>query len=167
MERILGQVMTFGQESDRLYAADTEEADSGQAAAVENGAEGTADRTDGGQAAEEVPAVKDFTLRLEETVRRHLSDPAFTVDELARQMEYRRTTCYRKVKELTGMTPNDYLRTARLKRAAELLLDDRLNVTEVAYKVGFEDPFYFSKCFKAYFGMAPSGFAKNRNRQKD
>lgn len=82
-------------------------------------------------------------------------------------MEYRRTTCYRKVKELTGMTPNDYLRTARLKRAAELLLDDRLNVTEVAYKVGFEDPSYFSKCFKAYFGMAPSGFAKNRNRQKD
>ena len=65
------------------------------------------------------------------------------------------------------MTPNDYLRTARLKRAAELLLDDRLNVTEVAYKVGFEDPSYFSKCFKAYFGMAPSGFAKNRNRQKD
>lgn len=167
MERILGQVMTFGQESDRLYAADTEEADSGQATVVENGAEGTVNRMTEEQAVAEVSTVKDFTLRLEETVRRHLSDPAFTVDELARQMEYRRTTCYRKVKELTGMTPNDYLRTARLKRAAELLLDDRLNVTEVAYKVGFEDPSYFSKCFKAYFGMAPSGFAKNRNRQKD
>ena len=58
------------------------------------------------------------------------------------------------------MTPNDYLRKARLKRAAELLLDDRLNVSEVAYRVGFEDLSYFSKCFKAYFGIAPSGFVR-------
>lgn len=102
----------------------------------------------------------DFVVRLDDIVARNLSRPDFTVDEMAELLGCRRTTCYRKIKEATGMTPNDYLRKARLKHAAELLLDDRLNVSEVAYRVGFEDLSYFSKCFKAYFGIAPSGFVR-------
>lgn len=62
---------------------------------------------------------------------------------------------------MTGCSPNEYLRMVRMKKAAELLLSpDNPTVAEVAYQVGISDPFYFSKCFKAQFGVAPSHYQK-------
>lgn len=103
-----------------------------------------------------------FGERLEAVVAAHLRDAGFTADAWAGEMGMRRTAFYRQIKEQTGMTPNEFLRTARLKRAAELLLEGRLNVSEVAYEVGFEDLSYFSKSFKSYFGMSPSVFQKGK-----
>ncbi len=56
------------------------------------------------------------------------------------------------------MTPNDYLKQTRMNLAAELLKDDNLTIAQVAYKVGIDDPYYFSKAFKSYFGIAPSKY---------
>ncbi len=99
---------------------------------------------------------KEFVNKLHEVLEKRLSDPQFTVDEFASMMKLGRTVFYKKVRGLTGYSPNEYLRIVRMKKAAELLLDSNLTVAEVSYRVGINDPFYFSKCFKTQFGMAPS-----------
>ena len=73
-----------------------------------------------------------------------------------------RTVFYRKVRGVTGYSPNEYIRIIRMKKAAELLLENRYTVAEVSYKVGIDDPFYFSKCFKQQFGVAPSVYLRGK-----
>lgn len=105
---------------------------------------------------------KKFIDRMNTVIENNLADTAFDVDTFAAAMGYKRTVFYQKVSTIVGITPNEYLRNARLKKAADLLLDDRLNVAEVAYQVGFADPSYFGKCFKSYYGMSPSHFQHKR-----
>ena len=85
----------------------------------------------------------------------------FSVDDYANLMGLGRTVFYKKVRGVTGYSPNEYLRVIRLKKAAELLLTEDLTVSEISYKVGINDPRYFSKCFKNQFGIAPSVYQKN------
>lgn len=100
---------------------------------------------------------KEFAERLTIILESHLSRPEFSVDEFAQLMNLGRTVFYRKLRGVTGYSPNEYLRIVRMKKAAELLLsEENLTVAEISYKVGINDPFYFSKCFKAQFGVAPS-----------
>ena len=73
-----------------------------------------------------------------------------------------RASFFRSFKKSTGVTPNEYIRMMRMKKAAELLLDGKFTVAEVSYKVGIDDPFYFSKCFKSQFGVAPSVYQKGK-----
>ena len=109
---------------------------------------------------EVITDAKDQRLReqLEKWMYAHLSDPQLNIDAFAQSMGYGRTTFFKKVKQLTGMTPNDYIKTARMNKAIELLKEDRLTIAEIAYKVGFDDQYYFSKSFKQFFGMPPSKF---------
>ena len=65
---------------------------------------------------------------------------------------------YRKMKALTGLSPNRFIVDVRLKRAAQLLESQAYTISEVAYKVGFSDMHYFSTCFKRMFGMTPSEY---------
>ena len=81
-------------------------------------------------------------------VEQQLENAQFTVDEFASIMGLGRTVFYRKVRGVTGYSPNEYIRIVRMKKAAELLLESNYTVSEVSYKVGINDPFYFSKCFK-------------------
>ena len=71
-----------------------------------------------------------------------------------------RTKFYGKVKELTGLSPNKYLMAQRMQKAADLLADGELNVSEVSYRVGLQDPSYFNRCFKAYYGVVPSKYKR-------
>ncbi len=103
---------------------------------------------------------KEFVDQLHIVLEKNLSNAEFSVDEFASLMKLGRTVFYKKVRGLTGYSPNEYLRIIRMKKAAELLLDNALTVAEVSYKVGINDPFYFSKCFKAQFGMAPSVYQR-------
>ena len=82
------------------------------------------------------------------------------MDEFAAAVKLGRTLFYKKVKGLTGYSPNEYIRLVRLKQAATLLNTGDYTVSEVTYKVGMNDPFYFSKCFKAQFGIPPSAYLK-------
>lgn len=105
---------------------------------------------------------KEFADKLTRIVEEQLENPDFTVEDFASVMALGRTIFYRKVKGVTGYAPKEYLRVMRMKKAAELLLTTDVTVAEVAYQVGVNDPFYFSKCFKAQFGMSPSVYQKNQ-----
>ena len=99
-----------------------------------------------------------FYDMINQIVDKNLSDPEFTVTQFTKEAKLSRTIFYKKVKGLTGYSPNELIKIKRMKKAAELLLEDKYNVSEVSWKVGIEDPFYFSKCFKAQFGCAPSKY---------
>lgn len=82
-----------------------------------------------------------------------------------------RTAFYKKIRGVTGYAPNEYLRIIRMKKAAELLLSgENLTVAEVSYRVGIDDPFYFSRRFKMQFGVSPSIYqrgAKNNSSSEE
>lgn len=103
---------------------------------------------------------KEFADKLLQILEREIANPQFTVDEFAAAMGYGRTVFYRKVRGVTGYSPNEYIRIMRMKKAVELLKENKYTVAEVSYQVGINDPFYFSKCFKQQFGVAPSLFSK-------
>lgn len=104
---------------------------------------------------------KEFTDRLDVILKANISRSDFSIEEFAQLMKLGRTVFYKKIRGITGYSPNEYLRIMRMKKAAELLLsEEHLTVAEVAYKVGINDPFYFSKCFKGQFGISPSVYQK-------
>lgn len=114
----------------------------------------------------EVPAIivkeqeQKLRAQLDLWLANHLTDPHLSIDAFAQQMGYGRTTFYKKVKKLTGYTPNDYIRKLRMEQSAELLKDDTQTVAQVAYQVGIDDPYYFSKLFKSYYGISPTQYRK-------
>ena len=94
-------------------------------------------------------------------ILKNIDNPAFDVNLFAQLMGLGRTRLFSKIKSLTGQTPNDYIMSVRLKRGADLLQgNEGLNVSEVAYTVGFSNPRYFSQCFRDYFGFFLSKFCK-------
>lgn len=103
---------------------------------------------------------KEFVENLTKIVEEQLTNPEFTADDFASMMSLGRTIFYRKVRGVTGYTPKEYLRIMRMKKAAELLSTKKYTVSEVTYMVGINDPFYFSRCFKAQFGISPSSYQK-------
>lgn len=97
-----------------------------------------------------------FIVHFKDVVEARLGDSDLSVDDLAAAMNLSRVQLYRKVKAISGSSPVELLRTARLNRAYQLLLTTGKNVSEVAYDVGFTAPSYFTKCFKDEFGVSPS-----------
>ena len=97
-----------------------------------------------------------FIVHFKKVVEARLADSDLSVDDLAAAMNLSRVQLYRKVKSISGSSPVELLRTARLNRGYQLLLTTGKNVSEVAYDVGFTAPSYFTKCFKEEFGVSPS-----------
>ena len=100
--------------------------------------------------------------RVNAEIEKHISDPEYNVDMLSEELGFSRSNLQRKLKGVCGMTPNDYLRTYRLKRAAELLSEGIYRVNEVCYLVGFNSPSYFAKCFAKQFGVLPKEYNKEQ-----
>ena len=105
-------------------------------------------------------ADKLFLTKLEVLTNQHLNDSNFNIDQLATMMNMGRTKFFGKVKDMTGLSPNKYLLKVRMEKAADLLADGELNVSEVSYKVGIQDPSYFNKLFKSYYGVIPSKYVR-------
>ncbi len=103
---------------------------------------------------------QQFVTRAVKTVEDNMSDANFNVSELVKKMSVSRTLLHMKLRELTGQSTSEFIRTIRLKQAAKLLKQGELNVSEVTYQVGFNDPKYFSKSFKSLFGVTPTNFQK-------
>ncbi|MDU1905874.1 MAG: two-component regulator propeller domain-containing protein [Dysgonomonas sp.] len=101
---------------------------------------------------------KEFLEKVHTILYQNLDNTEFSIEEFAQSVNLGRTMFYKKVKGITGYSPNEYIRIIRLKKAAELLRTTDLNISEVAYKVGFNDPFYFSRCFKDQFEITPTQF---------
>lgn len=94
----------------------------------------------------------------------HLKRPDLSVEELSSQLGMSRVHLYKKLKATTGKTPIEFIRLIRLKRAAQLLRESQLNVSEVAYQVGFNSPRNFSKYFRDEFGMLPSAYQEAKEQ---
>ena len=105
-------------------------------------------------------ADKAFLENLDRFILAELQNASLSVDDLAAHMGMGRSLFFQKIKNLSGMTPNDYLRTYRLKRAAFLLSHGNLRINEICYEVGFSSPSYFAKRFCQQFGMSPSDYQK-------
>ncbi|MBE6218346.1 MAG: response regulator [Bacteroidales bacterium] len=103
---------------------------------------------------------RDFVGRLREVIEENIDDTSFSVESLGEKMCLSRVQLYRKTKALTGYSPNEYIRTARLKKASYLLATTDSTVSEIAYSVGFSSPSYFAKCYKEYFGTSPASRKK-------
>lgn len=102
----------------------------------------------------------EFLRKVVVIVEKNLADYEFDVDKLARQMAVSRRQLFRKFKAVAGCTPNVFIRDLRLKRAAQLLRESQLTVSEIIYAVGFSDPKYFRTIFRERFGVLPGEYSK-------
>ena len=91
-------------------------------------------------------------------IEQHISDSNLKIEDMAETVNMGRTVFYKKMTELVGMSPSDFLRSVRMQRARQLIAKSRMTFSEIAYNVGFTDPKYFSKCFKKDTGMTPSEY---------
>lgn len=104
------------------------------------------------------PKDKEFIEKLNDEIGKHIQEVDFSIDILAEIMCMSRSNFYRKIRGVTGMSPNDYLKMIRLKTAAELLLRQEYRINEIFELVGFNTSSYFIKCFKKQFGVPPREF---------
>ena len=109
---------------------------------------------------------KKFIQKAIEIVEKNIDNTEFSVEELSHELNMSRVNLYKKLLSLTGKTPIEFIRIIRLKRAAQLLRESQLTVSEIAYKVGFNNPKYFTKYFKEEFGVLPSVYAQQANKEK-
>lgn len=101
-----------------------------------------------------------FLQKLIRIVQNHLAAPTFTVSDLCEAARLSNTQVNRKLKALTGKTPSQFMRSIRLQKALELLQTTDLNISEIAYRVGFNDPSYFSRSFSEEFGRPPNAIRR-------
>jgi DNA-binding response OmpR family regulator/nitrogen-specific signal transduction histidine kinase len=101
----------------------------------------------------------DFIRKVLTFIEENMTDSDLNVDQLANCVSLSKVQTYRKVKAISGLSIVEFIRTVRLKKASQLILEDRLNFSEIAFTTGFSTPSYFSKCFHDHFGMTPSEFA--------
>ena len=105
---------------------------------------------------------KGFVEKLRALIDEQLGNSELSVEDLGDKIGMSRVQLYRKSKALTGYSPNELLRIARLKKAASLLASTEKTIAEITYEVGFSSPSYFTKCYKDYFGESPTDFLKRK-----
>ena len=109
---------------------------------------------------------QEFLAQIEEIAERQIANPHFSVNDLARAAYMSRSVLFARIKSLTGTTPNNYFKTLRLKRGAELLREGRHKVGEICDLVGFNTPSYFAKCFCERYGVMPREYAARAAQQR-
>lgn len=112
------------------------------------------------EAVAELPEDDPFLKKLQQVIDKHLANSELTVDMIGAEVNLGRVQLYRRCKAASGMSPNELLRTSRLNKAYQLLRDNHMTVSEVAYAVGFSSPSYFAKCYKDLFGKNPTDSQK-------
>jgi signal transduction histidine kinase/DNA-binding response OmpR family regulator/streptogramin lyase len=108
-----------------------------------------------------------FLKNVLQVIEKNIGDSEFRVESLGKELEMDPMAVYRKLKALTGQTAVEFIRTIRLKRAAQLLKQQKLTVAEVTYNVGFNDLQYFRTCFKKQFGVSPSEYMAKADSEVD
>lgn len=103
---------------------------------------------------------EEFISRMKRIIVDNIQNESFSVDELARHMSMSRSALFAKIKGMSGMSPLDYIKIERLKRAAELLIEEKYSLSDIAFMVGYSTPSYFSKAFQKQFGVLPKDFKK-------
>jgi YesN/AraC family two-component response regulator len=113
-----------------------------------------------------MPIFEDaFLVKATQLIIDHLSDPDFDVDDLEKGLDMSKMQLYRKLKNLTSLAGNEFIRSIRLQQAKILLETSSLNISEVAYQVGFNDPAYFTRAFKKQYGRTPKSVNQSNNEK--
>lgn len=99
-----------------------------------------------------------FLEKADKTVKQNIDNPGFSIDDLCSELAISRSGLHRKLKAITGLSTTDFIRAIRMKHAALLIKSKAGQISEIAFKVGFSDVSYFSKCFKKQFGTTPTEF---------
>jgi signal transduction histidine kinase/DNA-binding response OmpR family regulator len=99
-----------------------------------------------------------FIQKAIQIIEKNMDNNEFNVESFVAEIGIGRTVLYQKIKALTDLSVNEFIQNIRLKRAAQLLKDSDLSISEIAYSVGFNDPKYFSTCFKKNFSLSPTEF---------
>lgn len=120
-------------------------------------------------AAVDATAVNDakFMQDIMKLIDKRIADPDFSVEELSSDMAMSRVTLYRKVLQMTERTPVEFIKWVRLKRSAQLLENSHLNIAEIAYKVGFNNPKYFAKSFKQEYNILPTDYRMAMHKKNE
>lgn len=105
---------------------------------------------------------QEFLERINALIEKRINDPELNPDSLAADVNMSRTALYMKIKALTGESVGIYVRNVRLKESRKLLKEKRMNISEVAYAVGFNQLAYFTTCFKEAFGLTPTEFLRDK-----
>ena len=114
------------------------------------------------QEVNETPSEDDLLMkRVVAYMEDNLGNSDITIDDIAQAVAVSRTSLHRKMKQMMGTSPMEFLREARIRKAAKILTTTDRNVSEIAYQCGFSDPKYFSKCFKATFGQTPTEYKQS------
>lgn len=108
------------------------------------------------------PYDEQFMEKVMEFMEEQMDNAELTIDEFAEKLMLSRTIFYRKLKSIIGLTPVDFIREIRIKRAVQLIDSGEYNFSQVAYMTGFNDPKYFSKCFKKVIGITPSKYKEKK-----
>jgi len=109
-------------------------------------------------------ADEDFLKNTVTCIEQNIADSNFQVDDLCRELGLGRMQLYRKLKGLIGLSANEFIRSIKLKRAAQLIQQQKLTIAEVTYMVGFNDLHYFRQCFKKQFGVNPSEYVVEEDK---
>jgi DNA-binding response OmpR family regulator len=107
---------------------------------------------------------EQFVYQVMEVLEKNIANAGFSVEDMSKAVFMSRVTLYKKLLAITGKTPVEFIRSFRLKRAAQLLEKSQLSIAEVAYEVGFNNPKSFSKYFKTEFNTAPSAYLADKNK---
>ena len=107
---------------------------------------------------------KEFMDKVMETIEKHLDNGDLTVEDIAGEVNMRRSVFFKKLKTLPGLSPVEFLKEIRMKRAAQLIETEEYNMAQIAYMVGLNDSHYFSKCFKQQYGMTPTEYKESRKQ---
>ncbi|MFV0417475.1 MAG: two-component regulator propeller domain-containing protein [Dysgonomonas sp.] len=110
---------------------------------------------------------QEFIEKLHAEIENHIAELDFSIDNIAETMFLSRSSFYRKIKSITGMSPNDYLKVFRLNKAAELLLQNEYSISEICDQVAFSSSSYFAKCFKAQFGVLPKDYINEKMKDSN
>lgn len=102
-----------------------------------------------------------FLNKAMKIIEKNISNPNYNIDLFSKDMAMSQSSLYRRLKTLTGESPNNFMKEIRLKRAASLLIQDEIPVSDISGMVGFDDPSYFSKSFKQKFGISPFNYSKS------
>lgn len=108
---------------------------------------------------------EEFMNKCTDIILKNIEDPEFSINVLAQELNMSRTSVFTKIKGTIGMTPNDFIKITRLKKACKMMAEGEYRVTEIGFLVGFSSSSYFAKCFQKQFGMLPTEFIKQLKQE--
>ncbi len=112
------------------------------------------------------PADMQFIKKVITLLEEHIDDTEYGQEQLAQDLLLSRSTLYRKIKTVSGMSPLDFIHNVKMKKACEMLEKRELTISEIAYSLGFSSPKYFTKCFKEEMGQTPSAYQSSLEEEK-